>query len=78
MKTPPTQNAEIALRIREAYPDFSDERLLEAQQTLIEYASIILRLMDHLEHNPDAYTQYEALQKAHPDLRSDPWEFDLN
>jgi hypothetical protein len=43
------KTAEIAPLIRSLYPNGSDQELREAQQGLIEYVAVVLRIFDRLE-----------------------------
>jgi hypothetical protein len=46
--------AGTGLAIRELYPDFSDEQLREAEETLHTYAAIVWRICERLDRERDA------------------------
>ena len=62
-------------RLKELYPALSGDQLIEVERRLMQYVSIVQRLVSYLEANPTAYPQLSALQKALPDLRSDSGGF---
>lgn len=50
-------------QFKELYPHLSDDELEEVEKTLRQYISVVLRLMDSLESDPEAMREYKALAK---------------
>lgn len=64
--------------IKALYPHLSQKECDEVFQRMTRYVSIVLRIMDHLESDPKAYAQFEALRNRYSDLRSELGDFDLS
>jgi hypothetical protein len=48
--SPEKNTSDVVPLIRSLYPKASDQELKEAQQALIEYVAVVLRIFDRIEH----------------------------
>jgi len=54
-------NANSREKLRGLYPDLREDQLEEADETLLRYLDLVLRICERLERDPEAYARFQAL-----------------
>jgi hypothetical protein len=60
---------EREITLRELYPNLSDVQLEEADENLRQYVALVLRVLERLKLDPDAWTHFEALTASRRESR---------
>jgi hypothetical protein len=64
-----SKDSEIA--IRELYPPFNDEQLKEAEENLVRYLEVVLRIYNRIRSDPEAYARLQSLTASRLDSNMD-------
>jgi hypothetical protein len=59
------------ITIRDLYPDLDDEQLKQAEDNLVRYLEVVLRIYNRIRSDPEAYAQFKSLTASRRDSTMD-------
>jgi len=54
-------STEIRARLRNLYPDLSDNELAQVEEKLRQYVAVGIRMYERIQRDPEAYAKFKAL-----------------